>query len=417
VLTLRKNIAFTLIGNVIYNISQWGWLMLLAKFLDKESIGIFALALAITAPVFLFSGMQLRSLYVTDAINTNKFSDYLSLITVISLGSFALLIIYALFFVSDIDLRLTIIAITFAKMLENTSDLFQGFFQKKQRMDIVSTSLILKGLVSLICFFILLYLTGKIYLASFGIAFSWLLIFVFYDLRKALSSFYQSRKFNINVSMAITRFMQEFSWDNRLLLLALPLGGVIGLVSLNSNIPKYFISHYLGHEMLGVFAAVGYIVMVGRLIDISIGQAFAPRMAFYIRDKNRIGFLKLCLNYFSFGFIVSMFSIIIVYWFGDTILNILYTKEFGQYNRIFLILILSNGIIWSFSFLNHSMIIFRNTTEQFFITVLSTVILFIACLVLIPQVGLIGGAYAFFITNIISVPIKALYFRVNLRKI
>jgi O-antigen/teichoic acid export membrane protein len=149
-LSLKKNIIYTLAGNLVYNLSQWGWLVVLAKLTDKESIGVFALALAIVSPVFLFSSLQLRSLYVTDASDKNSFSDYSRIRMVFSFFSFLILILFALITQSQPVIRFTIIAVSLAKLFESMSDMLQGIFQKKYRMDVVSVSLVLKGLTSLV---------------------------------------------------------------------------------------------------------------------------------------------------------------------------------------------------------------------------------------------------------------------------
>jgi len=52
---LRVNFSWTLVGNIVYAGCQWGMLTVLAKIGTTEMVGQFALGLAITAPVFMFS--------------------------------------------------------------------------------------------------------------------------------------------------------------------------------------------------------------------------------------------------------------------------------------------------------------------------------------------------------------------------
>ena len=49
----------------------------------------------------------------------------------------------------------------------------------------------------------------------------------------------------------------------RLVRLALPLGLVMLLLSLNSNLPRYVIEQHLGERESGIFAALGYVPILG----------------------------------------------------------------------------------------------------------------------------------------------------------
>src|SRR5262249_21781801 len=78
-LALKENFSWTLLGNVVYAFCQWGVLVVLAKLGSPEMVGQFALALALTAPVFLFANMQLSGVLATDSTMTHEFRDYLAL--------------------------------------------------------------------------------------------------------------------------------------------------------------------------------------------------------------------------------------------------------------------------------------------------------------------------------------------------
>src|SRR5271170_6093223 len=77
--SLRRNFAWTLAGNMVYAGCQWGMLIVLAKLTNPEMVGRFGLALAITAPVFMLTSLQLRVVQATDAGHEYGFSEYFSL--------------------------------------------------------------------------------------------------------------------------------------------------------------------------------------------------------------------------------------------------------------------------------------------------------------------------------------------------
>src|SRR5436305_1160496 len=77
--SLSANFLWSLAGTLVFAGCQWGMLVALTKLGDAEMVGQFALALAITAPVFMFTNLQLRGIQATDARREYAFGDYLSL--------------------------------------------------------------------------------------------------------------------------------------------------------------------------------------------------------------------------------------------------------------------------------------------------------------------------------------------------
>src|SRR4051794_41039079 len=76
---LRTMFAWTLAGNVVYAACQWGMISVLAKLGTTVAVGQFALALAITAPVFMLTNLFLRGIQATDARDEFSFGEYFTL--------------------------------------------------------------------------------------------------------------------------------------------------------------------------------------------------------------------------------------------------------------------------------------------------------------------------------------------------
>ena len=58
-LSLRANFSWTFAGNVVYAGCQWGMLVMLGELGSPEMVGQFALGLTVTAPVVMFTRLQL----------------------------------------------------------------------------------------------------------------------------------------------------------------------------------------------------------------------------------------------------------------------------------------------------------------------------------------------------------------------
>src|SRR5258708_34850765 len=70
--SLRRNFAWTLAGDVIYAACQWGMLVSIAKLRTPAMLGQFALGLAVAPPVVILTRLQLRALLATDAGNDSR---------------------------------------------------------------------------------------------------------------------------------------------------------------------------------------------------------------------------------------------------------------------------------------------------------------------------------------------------------
>ena len=92
--SLRANFAWTLAGNVLYGACQWGMLSVLAKLGSPSIVGQFTLGLAVSAPVFMFTNLQLRAVQATDVNVEHGFANYFTLRLLATM--FGLVVILAL---------------------------------------------------------------------------------------------------------------------------------------------------------------------------------------------------------------------------------------------------------------------------------------------------------------------------------
>jgi O-antigen/teichoic acid export membrane protein len=95
-LSLRRNFSWTFIGNTVYAAAQWGMLVVLARLSSADVVGQFRLALGLTAPIILFTNLQLRGVQATDAKEQYTPQMYLALRIVMTLLGLAGILLVAL---------------------------------------------------------------------------------------------------------------------------------------------------------------------------------------------------------------------------------------------------------------------------------------------------------------------------------
>jgi len=77
-LSLRRNAAWALLGQVVFAACHWGGFIILGRLGGPEVLGRYVLALAVVTPIMMFGRLQMRELQVADAAQRHPFEDYLA---------------------------------------------------------------------------------------------------------------------------------------------------------------------------------------------------------------------------------------------------------------------------------------------------------------------------------------------------
>lgn len=283
--SLRVNMGWALGGNAAAAAAQWALLVLLARLANPEALGRFALATAVTTPIFLFTSLQLRSALATDAGRLFRFADYLG---VHVLGAAAgLLASGAVLAVAgyERETALAVLALALAKAVDAVSDLHYGLMQQHERMRPIAVSLAARGVLGVAALAAALWTGGGVALAVLAVGACSLAVLVGYDARVAAALLGASRqrrapRFAPRVLRAIVRT-------------SLPMGFVILAVSLRTYIPRLFVEDRFGAAELGIFAALSSFVAAGTLVIGAVGQSATPRLARHFQRGEVASFRRL----------------------------------------------------------------------------------------------------------------------------
>lgn len=410
-LSLKKNFSWTLIGNIFYAASQWLILIMIAKMGTVEMVGQYALALAISTPIFLFLNMQLRSVLATDLEDQYSFNEYLSLRGISSI--FCLIIIFILLLLSDYTLQTKIIIfiVSVSKFVESISDIFHGLNQKNERMDNTGLSLIVKGLLSVILFGCVFFFTEDFNLSLLGITLAWGAVLLLVDLPNGLSLLRKHSRNNKQNFLNLIRFRITFKVLKKIVLLASPLGIVGTLDTLTQNIPRYFIEFYISTEALGYYSSIVYLMIVGGTVVGALANSAQPKLAsLYLKDLNK--YSELTTKLLLIGAVIGFTGLFISTLFGETLLRIIYSEQYSEYNTI-LILVMFCALFWYLaSFLNSSLIaarMFKLLMPVYILTALAT---FISSIILIKEYELIGATLSLCIGMLIRFFLSLVFFRI-----
>jgi O-antigen/teichoic acid export membrane protein len=373
-------------------------LVALAKLCSTVMVGQFALALAITAPVFVFAGLNLRTVQVTDARRDFQFGDYLGL-RLLSIAA-ALMVVFAIEIVSghDVHLLFVVVMTAAAKALDLIGDTVFGLQQQHERMDRIAVSQMIRGVLQLSAVAAAAYATRNVLWAVTGQAAVSLVVLLTYDLRNAgrLHHFpWPTRnpaRYPSLVRLATLRFG---AWRNirALIRVSFPLGLVAMLGSLMVNIPRYFIQSTAGATKLAVYSAMGYIMIVGGLAGSSLCQAAAARLARYYVEDLRL-FRRLLLQLIAIAAANGVLGVLAAVLWGRQFLTIMYRPEYAMYPSVFAWMMAAAGVSYVASVLGFGLSAARKFDVQLPVYICATMVTAAACVPLVPRFGLQGAAWA-----------------------
>ncbi|MGE5558460.1 MAG: lipopolysaccharide biosynthesis protein [Bacillota bacterium] len=397
--SLRTNFFWTLFGNIIYMGSQWGILVIIAKITKSAMVGQYTLGLAITAPIFMLFNLQLRSVQATDALNKYFFSDYLSLRIITSTIAFAIVIIVAFIWKNTLTAIYTIILIGFSKVIESISDVFYGMFQQKERMDLIAKSMILKGILTILMLGSFIFISKQVFWGIIALILTWSYILIFYDIKNG--------KLINNINCKIDKKIDILT-IKKLILLSLPLGIVMMLLSLNTNIPRYFLERKFGDSVLGIYSAIAYLTIIGNNIITALGQSISSRLSKYYASKDIRKYLKLLFVILSLALILGILGLLISWFFGKKLLTFLYGREYADNSIIFTSLMVVAIFQYIASSLGYGMTAARYFKIQLPLFLFTTICTLFFCRVFIPKYSLYGAVLSQGISSIIQMLLSSI---------
>jgi O-antigen/teichoic acid export membrane protein len=370
----------------------------LAKLSSTFMVGQFSLGLAIATPVLMFTNLHLRAVQATDARRLYAFGEYLQLRIAMTLAAMVVIACIVQFGGYERRTAMVILAVALAKGIETLSDIHYGLFQLNDRLDLTGRSMMLRGMLAVVMVSAGLYLTRNVFWTCVGLAVVWLMALLFFDVRRGGRLVGRSEKFGRPLDwMGHWRSLCRFHGIRRhwnLMRVALPLGIVTTMASINLNMPRYFIHARMGEHQLGIFSAMAYATVTMTIVSDSLGHSAIPRMARMYAGGRMTEFRSLLLRLLAVGGILGLAGLWAAHVMVARLLTIFYGPEYAAHSRVFMLLMLATAIQCVACILNSGITSARCFRVQVPMFALVTACGALACAYWVPTAGLAGGAVA-----------------------
>lgn len=401
-------------GNAVYAAGQFATLMLLAKLVRPEMLGQYALGLAVVYPVMMFTNLQLRAVMTSECRQQIDFGHYLGLRLLTT--SLALGIVFSITQILGYGRELTevVLMVGVAYGVETISDVFYARLQLHDRMAEIAKSLIARALLSVLILTIATYASRDVLWGVAAVAVARAVILFSYDIGKHTQGLAVDSKWSSRSEPLAPRF--NLAAQRRLLWISLPLGVVVLLGCLNSSIPNFFIKSVLGDRDVGIFAAIGFVVSIGNMAVVSLGQSAFTRLARSYAAGNLGAFGSLLGRLLAFGAVTGACGMIISKWEGRQILAILFRPEYAQHADLLPWMMVAGGVLFMAQFLGFGLTAANFYNSQVVLNIAANLSLFVACSWLVPRQGLLGAIFAMLIAAVVQLVASAMILVMGMRK-
>lgn len=383
ILLLLKKAKWLVGGNFVFAFSQWVILIFFARMTNQENLGQYALALAIVTPIFAVGNLQLRPLYILDVNSEQKYTYthfyYLRLIC--SFIALACCLVLGLFFNVSI---LVLLLVGLLKFFESYSDIIYAYYNAHDQTQLISKSLFLKGTLSVLAVAVGLYLFD-FYTALILFLIVYLVVWLFID----------------NLYIQKTQEIKKMSLDLGMMKSAIPMGISLGIVTLQSNIPRLFLDQYASIEAVGIFTVLSYFIIVGSIFINSICQYLSPRLT-HAWNHNRAYFKKLLSMALLIAGGLGLIAIFLSYFMGEFVLNLVYGAEYIAYADAFVLTMVAGFILYLATVLGYTLTAIGFIKQQVYLFSIVLIFSVLVSYLCIPEYGIIGGIYTLMVSYLVQ---------------
>lgn len=397
-----RNVSWIFSANLIVSLAKWIVLILIARILTPEDVGVYSLAFSISAPITLFANMKLRLLYITE--DNNDFGNFYYSRSILNVFTFIILLVVATLIYPEYFYIINLVGVM--KILDLQSDLYYALPHKKTDMNYIGKLMIIKHITTFSVFFMVILTSRNLILSLILQLISQFLFLIFFEKKNILRKYYPKREGVV------------FSKVKKIILVGIPLGFVQMMFSFNVSYSRFLLESFESAKVLGYYSAIAYILVIGTLLVNAVSQNFLPIISTIIKEEKYYLFKRYVFIYYNIfagilGLIIIFFSIA----FGDEFLSNIYGEDYSKYSSILILMSISLIINLFSSNFDIALLAMKYISIQPKITSIVLIINLVLGYYMIKMYGIYGAAYSIIITNAIQLLLRGVFVAIKLKSL
>lgn len=401
-LSTGRNMLWNAAGSFVDMGCQWLITVLVVRLSSSyDAAGVFSLVVSVYGIFSPIAQYRMHVYQLSDVSNENTPGEYFAfrLITC-AVSLFACAVYAAVLY--DFYTVFLILLYGVYMCVRTLSLVYYAVDQHNRRMDYVGRSLMVRGILNLICFAVPFWLTQSLAFAITGMIVSTALMMLLYDLPKAK----QFEKFLVRIDRSKILYLASVGVP--LVLASMASSGAVA-------IPKQYSFEILGEGALGVYASISAPVAIIQLSAQYIYSPLMTRFAELYQCNDGAGFKSLLLKVSALIALASLLCLAFLLIFGEPLMVLLFGESISGYTYL-IPLVASSAIAFAYmGLLNDLLITVRCFSGVLFGGLMTFVVACISCFPLVNSNGLNGLSISLIVASFVSVVGTLLFASVKLK--
>lgn len=385
--SLKKNLSWNTIGMILYNLAIWVFSVLILRITGASESGYYAIASSLGNTFYAISLWGMRSFIVSDQKNRYTYREYVITRIVAVILSIVIMLVTAIVSSYSLEIVRVLIAYSMFKFAEALIELCDCLAQQKMVMDINAKSMVIRGVLYIILFYLSLVITKESYIAFSVITICSLLILYFYNYKNLCKfiSFHETAK-----KENITDILKK----------CFPIMAFELLAAAIVAIPRLLYEKIGSYEDLGIYVSIYTMVVFLQLVINILIYTFAPYMAKAYQEKEMKEFKKYILFVVLGAVGLGLLAEILVYLIGEPVMTIIFGAVAGhKYHYLYLGIV--SGVTLALTWLiSQIFVILGKNNSQLVSAVISVIVCIIVSLVYIDGKDCNRMSIALIVSNI-----------------
>lgn len=395
--SVKSNYIWNMLGTVSSSLISIVLLLLASRFLSSGDSDVFSIAYALGQQFFVLGYFQVRNLQSTDIKEKYSFASYHNT----RLFTVFLMLVTSLFYVIwqsyDIYKSSIIFLLVLYRALDAYSDVFQGFFQQKNRSDLAGKIQFYRSWLCMLIFALVLLFTKSLLLAS--------LMICFINLALTLPLDFGYYRYYFHDVPMIPFLFKDRSKVVSILKNSFPLFFNGFLLAYIYNEPKIAIDRLLTNGILPTGMQRDFNVLFMPVFVLSllffILRPLTTQLSIYWSEKKYSFFFKQVRLLFLVMVVLGFVIVVLGYLIGTEILGAVYGIQLQIYKVPFTLLLIGGILNVLALVVDIIMTIFRKQHYLMIAYMLTFIVSKVITLPFIRNQNLIGAANSFLISMMI----------------
>lgn len=377
-----------MLGSGIYSLATVIFVMLAKRLVGEEAGAKFYMAFTTGQMLLTIGYFEIRPFHVTDVKQQYKAKEYFGFRVISSAAMLACAVVVGIVYVvngkADAAGFMLIITMCILKMFDGIADVFEGEFQRNDRIDISGMSMAFRTMAIMAVFSIIAWVTRNIYVASAAAAVTGLA-------GTAVVAVVWSRWFE-PLSVSFDREKMKSLFRSTILLF---IGSAMCMWLWNGT--KYVVEWTLTDRDT---LAYGIVFMPTMVINLGSSFVFKPMLTTLARHYEQgeyKAFAKLVAILVATAVGITVVTLGAGAWLGIPVLSWLYDIELAPYKSVMLVLIAAGGFNAVSILFYYALTVMRLQKEIFAGYTITFVVSIILPIVMVKAMGIAGAGTSYLI--------------------